>query len=176
MPDSKEIAVRTSADLKNVDLILEILRGNEPIEKLPKAEVDAKVAQKQIFERAIAAEDDDELENMGSSTPWQDLAGIPVQILGFDAVVSEKKDGGGPPLFSVVDVQRGDTGEYVTVTNGSWGVWSSLINLAKRGQIPGAVRVLEIGKETKSGGAPQSLVRTKSDRDASKAAKLKERL
>ena len=176
MPDSKEIAVRTSADLKNVDLILEILRGNEPVSSLPKAKVDPKVAQSQMFERAIAAEDDDELENMGSSTPWQDLAGIPVEIIGFDAAESQKKDGGGPPLFSVVDVIRLDTGDEVTVTNGSWGVWSSLINLAKRGQIPGAIRVLEIGKETQSGGTPQSLVRTKSDQAAAKQAKLKDRL
>jgi hypothetical protein len=175
MAESKEIAIRTSADLKNVDLILEILRGNEPVSSLPKRQVDAAVAQKQIFERAISARDDDELENLGSSTPWQDLAGIPVEILGFDAAESEKK-GAGPPLFSVVDVIRLDTGDPITVTNGSWGVWSSLINLAKRGEIPGAIRVLEIGPETKSGGTPQSLVRTKSDQAAAKQAKLKERL
>lgn len=173
---SKEIAVRTSADIANVDLILEILRGNEPVSKLPKAKVDAAEAQKQIFERAIAAEDDDELENLGSSTPWQDLAGIPVEILGFDAAESQKKDGGGPPVFSVVDIVRLDTGDQITVTNGSWGVWSSLINLAKRGQLPGAIRVLEIGKETQGGGTPQKLVRTKSDQTAGRAAKVKERL
>jgi hypothetical protein len=176
MAQSKEIAVRTSADLKNVDLILEILRGNEPLSSLPKPQVDAAVAQRQIFERAISAKDDDELENLGSSTPWQDLAGIPVEILGFDAAESEKKDGGGPPIFSVVDIIRLDTGDPVTVTNGSWGVWSSLINLAKRGEIPGAIRVLEIGEKTKGGGSPQKLVRTKSDQAAAKQAKLKERL
>lgn len=176
MAESKELVPRVSADVKNVDLILEILRGNESVDKLPKTEVDAAVAQKEIFERAIAAKDDDELENLGSSIPWKSLAGIPVQILGFDAAVSEKKDGGGPPVFAVVDVQRADTGDYVTVTNGSWGVWSTLINLAQRGEIPGAVRVLEVLPATKSGGEPQRLVRIKSEQEAARAAKIKERI
>lgn len=175
MPEGKELAVRSSADLENVNLIQEILRGNQPVSKLPKSD-DAAAIQKDMFERALAAEDDEQLENLGSSIPWQSLAGIPVQILGFDAAESEKKDGGGPPVFAVVDVQRGDTGDYVTVTNGSWGVWASLINLATRGLIPGAVRVLEIGEKTKSGGTPQKLVRTESEQNESRKAKIKENL
>lgn len=174
MSEGTELVVRASADIKKVELIQEILRGNKSVSDLPKNDVDAATVQKDMFERALAAEDDDELENLGTSIPWQTLEGIPVQIIGFDAVASEQKDG--PPVFAVVDVQRGDTGDYVTVSNGSWGVWAVLLNLAMRGLIPGAVRVLEIGKETKSGGKPQTLVRTKSEQDEARAAKVKKNL
>jgi hypothetical protein len=154
----QELALRSSTDLKKVDTIKQILRGEIPAENLEKIEVDPEAAQKQMFEQILSAQNDAEMENSGGATPWQKLAGVPVEILGFDAAISDRKEGAGPPIFAVVDIVRLDTGDHLTVTNGSWNVWAALINLAERNQIPGAVKILHIGEETRSGGRPQRLI------------------
>lgn len=170
-----EIALRQSADPVKLDMIKSVLRGEMDASELSPSG-NSEDAQKQIFEQILAAKDDAEMENLGGSTPWQELAGVPVMIQGFDAAISDKKEGSGPPIFAVVDVIDMRTDEKVTVTNGSWNVWAGLLNLAERGEIPGAIRILEIGAETRTGGRPQRLVTTESDRNARKAAKLKEKL
>lgn len=176
MPEQgTEIAVRQSTDPVKVDMIKAVLRGEMDASELAPAG-NSEEAQKRMFEQILNAADDAEMENLGASTPWQELAGVPVMIHGFDAAISDKKEGSGPPIFAVVDVTDMRTDERLTVTNGSWNVWAGLLNLVDRGEIPGAIRVLEIGAETRSGGRPQRLVTTKSEQNARKAAKLKEKL
>jgi hypothetical protein len=177
MPDSKtEIATTKSYEVERVNEAKEILKSG----KLPDGytiEESAEDVQARMFEQQLNAADDDELEAVGKSVSWSSLTGVPVEIHGFDWRASEKKEGGGPPIYAVVTLTRLDTGQSLVVTCGSWGVWASLINMAERGKIPGAIRILEQGDETKgSQNRPLRLVSTKSEKDQRTAEKIKDRL
>lgn len=176
MAQGKEVATLPESEIVRFSEMEEILRNG----KLPdgyEVSEDATDVQKRMFEQQLGASDDDELEAVGTSTPWANLLGIPVQILSVDWRPSDKKDGGGPPIFAVVNVTRGDTGDTLTVTCGSWGVWASLLNMAKRGLIPGAVRMLIEGEETKANkNKPLRLVSTEREKQDRMQAKVKDRL
>jgi hypothetical protein len=166
----QELAIRGVPTLETLDELTEILRGNQSANKVQSNSADT---QKRIFEEHLNAEDDDALENVGSSIPWQELEGLPVEILGWDWQPTQVK-GDGPPIFLVLDVRRLDTADKIVVTNGSWNIIAQVMNLTKRGMIPGAVRILEKGEETKSGGRPQRLVSTPSEKRARTEDKIKE--
>jgi hypothetical protein len=177
MADSKtEIATTNAYQIEKVNEAKGILRSG----KLPDGytvEESTEDVQARMFEQQLNATDDDELEAVGKSVSWSSLTGVPVEIHGFDWRASEKKEGGGPPIYAVVSLTRLDTGDSVVVTCGSWGVWASLINMGERGKIPGAIRILEQGDETKgSQNRPLRLVSTKSEKEQRIAEKVKDRI
>lgn len=173
---SKEIDTLPKAEMDRYLEMEVILRNNE----LPDGydvKDDPSEVQSRMFAQQLDAADDDELENVGTSNPWVNYLGIPVEINSIDWRPSDKKDGGGPPIFAVVNVTNMITGDSMTVTCGSWGVWASLINMAKRGKIPGAIRILEEGAETATNkNKPLRLVSTDREKQERAAAKAKDRL
>lgn len=98
-----------------------------------------------------------------------------MEIQSFRPLPSEK-EGEGPPFYLLCEVTNVVTGDELAVSIGSWGVIAQLINLAERGRIPGAIRILTKGEETKAGRNPLKLVSTQREIDERQAAKAKERL
>jgi hypothetical protein len=151
-----EVYGAASTDIERLDDWAEILKGNKPV---PEVEYDADTVQRQILDQILSAESEEELENFGSATGWQELMGIPIEILGFEWRASTFKEASGPPTFVVVRGIRLDTGDHVVLTNGGSNVQAQLLVLAKLGKIPGAIRVLkQSDKATKAGYYPLWLV------------------
>lgn len=176
MAGSKElVALRGSADIATLDILKEILRGNASVSDYKFVDVSGAEAQQSIMERILAATDDDEAENIGGAQGWQEYLGVPMEIQSFRPLPSEK-EGEGPPFYLLCEVTNVVTGDELAVSIGSWGVIAQLINLAERGRIPGAIRILTKGEETKAGRNPLKLVSTQREIDERQAAKAKERL
>lgn len=176
MASSKDLVVLSgNTDVATLDTLTEILKGNAKIEDYEFEQVDNENAQQDILERILNATDDDEAENVGGALGWQNYLGIPMIIHSFRPLPSEKK-GDGPPFYLLCELGNVVTGDQITASIGSWGVLAQLINLAKRGKIPGAVRILTKGEETKAGRNPLKLVSTQSEIDERVAAKAKDRL
>ena len=169
------VVLSGSSDIATLDNLEEILRGNAKLSDYEFEEVDTSNAQQDILENILNATDDDEAENTGGALGWQNYLGIPMTIHSFRPLPSEKQ-GEGPPFYLLCDLTNGVTGDNLTVSIGSWGVLAQLINLAKRGKIPGAIRILTKGEETKAGRNPLRLVSTQSEIDSRMAEKAKERL
>lgn len=176
MAGSKElVALRGSADMATLDILKEILRGNAKVTDYKFVDQSGSDAQQSIMERILNAADDDEAENIGSAIGWQKYLGVPMEIHSFRPLPSEK-EGDGPPFYLLCELTNMITGDALAVSIGSWGVVAQLINLAERGKIPGAIRILEKGEETKAGRNPLRLVSTQREIDERTAAKAKERL
>lgn len=150
MTGSQEIAVRKSSDLAAVTELEQILLGEKEV---PEVVDDPAEISREIIAQLLAAESDEELEQVGAATGWRDLAGVPVQIDNFRWRPSAFEEGA--PVFFVVTGTRLDTGERVVLTTGSGNVLAQLANMAKRGTLAGAVRQVEIADTpTKSGFRP----------------------
>lgn len=109
---------------------------------------------RQIVAQLLVATSDEELENFGSTLSWSEIKGVPVEIRNFKWMESTF-EGDGPPVYVVVQGTRLDTGDPVTLTNGSMNVMAALANMAERGTLTGAVRLLtEADKATKAGFRP----------------------
>jgi len=109
---------------------------------------------RQIVAQLLAASSDEELEQFGNALPWRDLLNVPVEIRNFKWMESSF-EGDGPAVYVVVQATRLDTGDPVTLTNGSMNVMAALSNMARRGSLIGAIRVLvEADKATKAGFKP----------------------
>lgn len=175
MAKSTDLVLRDFQDETTLVSLEAILRGDQPIAEYTFEERDTSSAQGEILNQILNATDDDELENIGQANGWQNYLGVPMGIWGFRPFPSEK-EGEGPPFYLLVNVTNGISGDELTVSIGSWGVIAQLINLAKRGKIPGAVRILVKGEETKAGRNPLRLVSTEREKDERLAAKAKERL
>jgi len=169
------VSLKDNQDIATLDILKEILRGNAQLSDYSFAKASGSDAQKDILERILNASDDDEAENIGQALGWQNYLGQPMGILSFRPAPSEK-EGDGPPFYLLVDIKNMISGDELTVSIGSWGVIAQLINLAERGKIPGAIRILEKGEETKAGRNPLRLVSTQREIDERMAAKAKERL
>jgi hypothetical protein len=147
---SSEIEVRKSTDLAQVEELEAILLGKKGV---PEVAEDPAEIQKEIMRQLLAAESDEELEQVGNAIGWRELFGVPVQIDGFRWRPSSYEQGA--PVFFVVVGNRLDTGERVALTTGSGNVLAQLTNMAKRGTLTGAVRMAEqADKDTKSGFRP----------------------
>lgn len=169
------VVLSGSSDIATLDILKEILRGNAKLSDYEFEQVDNENAQQDILERILNASDDDEAENIGGALGWQNYLGIPMTINSFRPLPSEKQ-GDGPPFYLLCELENMVTGDELTVSIGSWGVLAQLINLAERGKIPGAIRILTKGEETKAGRNPLKLVSTQREIDERVAAKAKERL
>lgn len=168
--DSQVLAVRPSA--QDLELLREILRAENPLEY--EVLTDPAEISRQMRIQLMEAADDDELESFGDATSWGELEGVPVEIQGFKVNPSTIEGGSG--IYFVVFANRMDTGERVVLTTGSDAVMAQVYNLAKRGKIPGCIRILEVAdKTTRSGYKPHRLVSTATEVEERKRARLAER-
>ncbi len=117
---------------------------------------DPALIQREILERLLAAESDEELETFGAATGWRDLEGVPVEIHGFRWRPSTFEEGAN--VFFVVQATRLDTGDPIVLTTGSINILGQLTNMAKRGTLVGAKRMLQKGSKTAAGYYPLWLV------------------
>lgn len=152
-----ELALRDSTSLAALDDFDAILRGlKEPNEVV----ADPAEIQREILNRLLTAETDEELENFGEATSWSnELLDVPVEIYGFRWMKSDiDQKEGSLPVYVLVDLTRLDTGDRLVCTIGSGNVMAQLSNLARRERFP-AIRSLKmLEKATKSGFHPLMLV------------------
>lgn len=156
------LPVHSSTDLVALSTLESILIKGEVPDGTFQTVDDPAEAERQIIAQLLAAESDEELER-GDAIPWQDIAGIPVRISGFKWMQSTFKSDNpnyvNNPVYFVVFGERLDEGSQVVLTCGSKGVCAALVNLAKRGRIPGAIRTVErTARETRRGFQPMRLV------------------
>jgi hypothetical protein len=136
-----------------LDELEKILLGDA---ELPDVVDDPAEISREIMAQLLAAESDEELEQVGQATGWRELPGVPVEIHGFRWRPSSFEEGA--PIFFVVNATRLDTGERVVLTTGSGNILAQLCNMARRGTLVGAIRALEIAdKQTKQGFRPNWL-------------------
>lgn len=107
---------------------------------------------REIIMQLLAAETDEQLESFGAAVGWRELEGVPVEIRGFRWRRSDFEEGAA--VYVIVNATRLDNGEAVVLTTGSANVMAALSNMARRGTLIGAVRVLERGEKTKAGYYP----------------------
>lgn len=155
---TSEIAVRSSSDLAALDELDQILLTGELNVEVVE---DPDQISRQIVAQLLAAESDEELEAFGDAIGWREFAvpksrvaeGTPIEIRGFRWRPSSFEEGA--PVFFVVAGIRLDTGDRVTLTTGSLNVLAQLSNMARRGTLVGAVRVMvEADKATQRGFKP----------------------
>lgn len=150
---TQEIAVRNHADVAALDDLEGILLGEK---ELPEIVDDPAEIQREIMAQLLAAESDEQLEQVGNATGWRELAGVPMELHGFRWRPSSFEQGAA--VFFVVDATRLDTGERVVLTTGSGNILAQLVNMARRGTLVGSVRALEVAdKETRQGFRPNWL-------------------
>lgn len=165
-PEGTSIAVREAETLAKLEAAL---RSDNPLD-MPEIVTDPGEVARQMRIRLLDAETDEELEETGEAQGWGELSGVPIRISGFRFLPS---DANPDTFYFVVFGERLDDGENVVLTTGSDSVMATLINLAKRGKIPGAVRILTIAdKPTKSGFYPHKLVSTPEERERRKAERV----
>lgn len=152
---TEEIAVRKSTDIAQVEELEKILLGQKEV---PEVADDPAEIQREIIEQLLAATSDEELEQVGNAIGWRELAGVPVEIEGFRWRPSSYEEGS--PVFFVVTGTRLDTGERVALTTGSGNVLAQLANMAKRGTLYHAVRMVEISDKATKGGFHPYWLRT----------------
>ncbi len=147
---STELAIRSSADLAQLDELEAILLGEAEATEVVD---DPAEIQKEILRQLLSAESDEALEQVGSAIGWRELAGVPIELDSFKWRPSSYEEGA--PVFFVVFGRRLDTGEKVALTTGSGNVLAQLTNMAKRGTLQGAVRSVEkADKPTRQGFTP----------------------
>ncbi len=160
MGDSQAIAtvVHSSTDLATLDEFDAIITG---MAEAPEAvEADPAEVSREIVAQLLAATSDEELELKGS-TSWRDeLMERPIEIRGFRWRKSDYAEGA--PVYVLVQGVDLTTGEYhAAISCGSYNVLAQLSNLARRGQIPGAVWSLaKADKPTANGFYPLWLTKT----------------
>ena len=161
MSVSQEIAVRNSTDTAALDELDSILlKGELEVEVVD----DPADISRDIVAQLLAATSDAELEAFGTAEGWREYAvpksmaeagkgGTPFEIHGFTWRPSSYEEGA--PVFFVIQATDLSTGDRKTLTTGSLNVLAQLSNLARRGRLPGAVRMLvESDKPTKRGFKP----------------------
>lgn len=162
---SQAVAVRGGNDLAQLDELDRILRGGDfNVEVVD----DPESISKQIVAELLAATNDDELEFMGEAEGWSEYEGVPFQVDGFHWRPSDYENSA---IYLVVFVRSMVDGERKVLTTGSLNITAQLSNLARRGKIPGCVRVLTRSeKPTKGGFHPHMLMRTPEEIEATRAA------
>jgi hypothetical protein len=146
-----DLIVRRSSDLAQLAELERILLTDEQVEVVD----DPAEMSKEIVAQLLGAETDEELESFGDAVGWRDLQGVPMEIHNFRWRPSDFMGEGGASVYFVVEATRLDEGARVVLTTGSRNVLAQLTNLAKRGRIPGAVRMLtKAEKATRAGFYP----------------------
>lgn len=171
------LAVRRSTDVAQLDELDRILMGGDFETEIID---DPNIISRQIVAELLAAENDDDLEFVGQAQGWQELEGIPIEIQGFrwrpSDFTPDDPTRPGNAIYLVVFGNRMDDGEAVVLTTGSLNVCAQLSNLARRGSIPGAVRMLaRAEKPTRNNFYPLRLVSTPEEVERRKQARQTER-
>lgn len=158
MSKTQEIAVRSSTDLASLDDLEAILLDDQ--HEIPPVADDPAEISKEIMAQLLAAESDEELDQVGTAVGLRDLLGVPLELHGFKWRPSSFEEG--QRVFFVLSATRMDTGERIVATTGSGNVLAQLVNRAKRGTLVGArVKAEQADKPTKSGFRPYWLVSVK---------------
>jgi hypothetical protein len=153
----QELAVvHSSTEIAELDKFDQILLG---MADAPEVVDDPDEVSRQIVLQLLAATTDAEL-TISQATGWRDLMDVPIEIQGFRWRKSDYEEGA--PVYVLVAGARLDTGEYLpAITTGSYNVLAQLSNLARRGQLPGAVwQLTESEKQTARGFKPLWLTKT----------------
>lgn len=157
---SQEISLRDSTNVAALSELKEILLGKKAAEQII---TDPEVITREIVAQILSADSDEELQ-INQATPWQDLAGIPVEIHGFRWRPSSYEEGA--PVFVVVDANRMDNGDRVVLTTGSYNILAQLTNLAERERFPSIWKLEVSTKATSRGYYPLWLVKATPDEEA----------
>lgn len=154
---STAVARRFSAPTpEELDKLEEILLAENPLDY--EVVTDPAEVTRQMRKQLMYAESDDELESFGDAEGWSEYVGVPFEIHGFKVNPSTVEGQNG--FYFVVFVTDMRDGSSRVLTTGSDGVMAAIFNLARRNQIPGAIRKLEVAeKATRRGYYPQKLVR-----------------
>lgn len=164
---STDIAVRSSADLAQVEELYEILMGRA---EAPEIVEDPEIIGREILMQLLSAESDDALV-LGKATGWRDLQGVPIELIDFKWRRSEFEEGG--PVYFIVRGRRLDDGEQVVLTTGSTNITAQLANMARRGTLVGGVwTCVQADKATARGFFPLWLEKVKPDTVAALRAGL----
>lgn len=172
MTDSQNALVKVSTSPAALEQLEHALR--HPAEfTLAEVQTDPAEIQAEIVASLLAAESDEEL-NRTEAEGWQELEGVAVEVRGFAWRESAYAEQGGYPVFLVVRGQRMDDGSNVVLTTGSGNVMAQLVNLAKRGRIPGAVvRLVKAEQPTAQGFRPTWLEVVANTADKAEAEAVK---
>lgn len=150
------VSAHSSTELASLDEFDSIILG---MSQAPEVEDDPDAISREIVMQLLSATTDAEL-SLQKATGWRDLLDVPVEIRGFRWRKSDYTEGA--PVYVLVQGTRLDTGEYLpAITTGSYNVLAQLSNLARRGQLPGAVwQLTESDKATARGFKPLWLTKT----------------
>lgn len=150
------VEVHGSSDLVSLDQFDQILLG---MAEAPEMVTDPDDISRQIVMQLLAATSDEEL-TISKAVGWRELLDVPLDLQGFRWRKSDYEEGA--PVYVLVSAFRLDTGEYLpAITTGSYNVLAQLSNLARRGQLPGAVwQLTESEKQTARGFKPLWLTKT----------------
>ena len=122
----------------------------------PEISSDPEAIQREIMEQIWNASSDEELMLVGQATPWQELLGVPVEILNF--VWRNSRYDQGAKVFFVCQANRLDTGERVVLTTSGKNVIMALCNIARRDAFPWKGILQQAEKPTAQGFHPLWLV------------------
>lgn len=168
-----ELATRSfaSTDLEHLQTLKDILlTGELNVEVID----DPGEISRGIVAQLLAAGSDEELENFGNAEGWREFMGVPFELHGFRWLPSDYAGEGGSAIYFVVQATNLESGERQTLTTGSMNVLAQLTNMAERGTLVGAVRMLtKAERDTKGGFRPYWLVtpeKVKAETAAAKAA------
>jgi hypothetical protein len=156
-PDGKgaELVVQRSNDLAAlIDLGRVLTTGQFDSEIIE----DPEQISRQIVEELLAAETDEELEQVGNASGWLDFEGVPVEVRGFRWRKSDYDEGAA--IYLIVQATDMRDGASLVLTTGSKNVIAQLINLARRDRFPTVKILTRADKPTKGGFYPQWLKST----------------
>lgn len=161
---SQVIEVRHSSSVSALDELDSILKGEKAAEMVV---TDPEQINREIVAQLLAAETDEDLA-IQKATPWQELAGVPIEIHSFTFRPSSYEEGA--PVFVVVHGMNMANGERVVLTTGGYNILAQLSNLARRERFP-SIWKLEISENATSRGFhPLWLVKaTKEEEDLARS-------
>lgn len=156
------VVIRKSNDLAQLAELERILLNDEVVEVID----DPEAMSKEIMAQLLGAETDAELESFGNAIGWRELEGVPVEIRGFRWRPSDYEEGASVyfvvegvaladvhvPATKTTPAREVGAGQLVVLTTGSRNVLAQLTNLAKRGRIPGAIRMITKSERPTRGG------------------------
>lgn len=162
-----DLAVRSSADLAQVEELYEILMGRA---EAPDIIEDPEQISREIVAQLLGADSDEGLV-LGKAIGWRDLQGVPIELHDFKWRKSDFDEGNS--VYFIIRGRRLDEGDQVVLTTGSRNITAQLANMARRGTLVGGVWVcVQAEKATGNGGFPLWLEKVKPDTVAALRAGL----
>ena len=127
--------------------------------ELPEMEPqDATEAARAIVARILDAPDVDAVFDQGKATSAVDVLDVPLLILNIRWQRSEY-EGEGSTVYALIDAERADNGDELTITCGSRNVMAQLYRLAQLGALGTPVKIVRSEKATARGFKPMWLAR-----------------